>query len=150
MKKLSVMAVALCFVFASCNKKQDVVAIETPVEEPQQEEQVNPEMAAAKAMCEAWHNWDQQTQDKKIELIADRKAKITKMEACKAKKAEFESQKTEFEKTWTDKWTNFDNLEIEEQKALIDNYMKFNRPECCNKGEHHEHHEACNENTEEK
>lgn len=140
MKKLAVIVCACSLIFAGCKNKE---VIEEPVVTEPQEEQVDPEVEKCKAMCEAWQNWDQQTDEQKAELIADRKAKIAEREAkkaeCEAKKAEFEAQKAEFEKTWAENWAKFDELSVEEQKALIDNYMKFN---CPKHGCHHGHH-AC-------
>ena len=137
MKKLAIIVCACSLIFAGCQNKE-VKTDETAAPEPQ-EEQMCPEMQKKKAMCEAWQQWDQQTDEMKAELIADRKAKIAECEAkkaeCGAKKAEFEAKKAEFEKTWAENWAKFDELGIEEQKALIDNYMMFNCPKHCCKGE---------------
>lgn len=137
MKKLAIIVCACGLIFAGCQNKE--VTEETTEPVAPQEEQMDPEMEKCKAMCEAWQNWDQQTDEMKAELIADRKAKITEQEArkaeCEAKKAEFEAKKAEFEKTWAENWAKFDELSIDEQKALIDNYMMFNCPKHGCKGE---------------
>ena len=137
MKKLFVIVCACGLIFTGCKNKE--VTEETTEPVAPQEEQMDPEMEKCKAMCEAWQNWDQQTDEMKAELIADRKAKITEQEArkaeCEAKKAEFEAKKAEFEKTWAENWAKFDELSIDEQKALIDNYMMFNCPKHGCKGE---------------
>lgn len=139
MKKLAIIVCACSLFFVGCKNNNEVIEV---VEDPVMEEQIDPEVEKCKAMCEAWQNWDQQTDEQKAELIAARKAKITELEAkkaeCEAKKAECEAQKAEFNKTWAENWAKFDEMGIEEQKALIDNYMKFNCPKHgkCHEGQH--------------
>ena len=112
MKKLAIIVCACGLIFAGCKNKE--VTEETTEPVAPQEEQMDPEMEKCKA-------------------------KITEQEArkaeCEAKKAEFEAKKAEFEKTWAENWAKFDELSIDEQKALIDNYMMFNCPKRCCKGE---------------
>ncbi len=130
MKKLTAILCMCSLMTIGCKNNKEVPAV--VAEDPEVQEQVDPEMEKCKAQCEAWQNWDQQSDEQKAELISARKEKITEREAmkaeCEAKRAEFEAQKAEFEKTWAEKWANFDNLNMEEQKELIDNYMKFNCP----------------------
>lgn len=147
MKKLTAILCMCSLMTIGCKNNKEVPAV--VAEDPEVQEQVDPEMEKCKAQCEAWQNWDQQSDEQKAELISARKAKITEREAmkaeCEAKCAEFEAQKAEFEKTWAEKWANFDNLNMEEQKELIDNYMKFNcpkhgckegeGPKCCKEGQ---------------
>ena len=142
MKKLFVCAFAACFALAACCNKTENQPEEAtaPVEEKS-----CPEMEKCKAQCEAWQNWDQQTDEQKAELIADRKAKIEEAEArkaeCEAKKAEFEAKKAEFEANWAANWAKFDEMSMDEQKALIDDYMMFNAP--CPKPHHCQKAEGC-------
>ena len=142
MKKLFVCAFAACIALASCCNKTETEETTVP---PMPEEQANPEMEKCKAQCEAWQNWDQQTDEQKAELIADRKAKITEAEAkkaeCAAKRAEFEAKKAEFEANWAANWAKFDEMSMDEQKALIDDYMMFNAP--CRPQGHCQKAEGC-------
>ncbi len=136
MKKLAVLAGALCFVFVSCNNKP----AEAPAnEECTQKEQKQHEHGGCKmseeqkAECDAfrkqWDDWANLTDDAKKELITKTKARIdqqnaemeAKMAACKAE------------------WANFDNLTLDEQKALIDKRMQCGKKcdgdkKCCKDG----------------
>lgn len=140
MKKLAIIVCACGLIFAGCQNKE-VKTDETAAPEPQ-EEQMCPEMQKKKAMCEAWQQWDQQTDEMKAELIADRKAKITEQEArkaeCEAKKAECEAKLAEMKA----KWENFATMTIDEQKDLILERLGScedgDKPCCKHEGEGHE------------
>lgn len=147
MKKLAVILCACSLLTIGCKNSKETT--EEVIDMTEVEEQVDPEVEKCKAQCEAWQNWDQQSDEQKAELISARKAKIEEHEAmkaeCEAKRAEFEAQKAEFEKTWAENWAKFDEMSVDDQKALIDNYMKFNcpkhgckegeGPKCCKGGE---------------
>ena len=122
MKKLTVLAGVLCFVFVSCcNKTADAPKEEQCTKEEKHEHNCCKMTEEQKAECEAfrkqWDDWANLTDDVKKELVAKKKACIdkkyaemdAKMEACKAE------------------WATFDNLSLDEQKALID------KRDCCKK-----------------
>lgn len=143
MKKLFVVLGAMAFVFASCsNPKETAVQEETQAtHECQQKEKKHnhcKEMCAEKkASCEAWKDWENQTAEKKAELIAAEKQRINeKIAKCEAREAEIKVKKDEFKA----KWSKIDQLDIEAQKALIDEYGSWrkkpcdkNKTNCCNK-----------------
>lgn len=154
MKKLMLLIAAACFVFVSCNNKpaEETVATEENTEvaaEGQHCCQMTEEQKAFKA---DWENWENQTEERKAELIAKAKECFDKRMAeceahkaeceankpeCEAKKAECEAHKAECEakKAEIEKiMANWDNMTIEEQKAFFDE----NAP-CC-KG-----HKCCKE-----
>jgi hypothetical protein len=140
MKKLAVLISVCCFVFASCNNKPA----------PEQVDEVAPETCEAKKECcqmteeqkadmAAWKDWDNQTIEKKEELVAKCKACIDKKmaekkeqcdaektEACPEKKAKCEEMKAKFD--------NWDNLTLDEKKALLDE-MSCCKKKCCKDGE---------------
>ena len=138
MKKLSLLAGLLCFVFVACCPK---------TEEPKQEEvaekqcckqehkccksdMTDEEKAACKEFCEKWKDFENQPEDVQKELVMNAKAKMDECDAkAAAKKAECEAKKAEFEA----KWANFNNLPLEEQKALIDMKMNCKKGGCCKK-----------------
>lgn len=87
-----------------------------------------------KEMCQKWMKFDSLSTDEQKALLKERKAMIDKREAdWAAKKAEMEQKKAEMEQ----KWANFDNLSIEEQKQLIEwksfcpKKGKFGHPDKC-------------------
>jgi hypothetical protein len=87
-----------------------------------------------KEMFEKWMKFDSLSTDEQKALLKERKAMIDKREAdWAAKKAEMEQKKAEMEQ----KWANFDNLSIEEQKQLIEwksfcpKKGKFGHPDKC-------------------
>ena len=127
MKKLTVLAGVLCFVFVSCCNKAE----EAPVEDKQcankeQHEHGKCKMTEEqKAECEAfrkqWDDWANLTEDTKKELIAKKKACIDK------KNAEMEAKMA----ACKEEWATFDNLSLDEQKALIDKRMNCCKKKCC-------------------
>ena len=134
MKKLSVAIGAVCFVFASCSNPQETTVKEDckAKQECQKQDQKHnccKEISAEeKAFCDAWKDWKNQTPEKKAELISKQKERINgKMAEWEAKEAEAKAKREEF-KT---KWSTFDQLDIEAQKTLIDEYG------CWNKRKHH-------------
>lgn len=116
-------AIAGLFVFASCgNKTQEPAAVENA---PQKECQHKKDSCchemteAEKAEMEAWKNWDQQTPEKKQELITKKKECLDKKIAEKeARQAEMQAKFNDF-KT---KLAGWDKLTIDEQKSLIEEY----------------------------
>lgn len=144
MKRLTATLAILFFITAACTNAQDKK--ETTEQSENQAEcqhhkkegehknckEMSPEQ---KANCEAWKDWDNQTPEKKAELIAYKKEKINeKMAEMKAKREEFKAKREEFKA----KWANFDQLDIEGQKALIDEFG------CCKQKNHCKHHEGEN------
>ena len=101
-----------------------------------------------KADMAAWEDWANQTDEKKAELLNKRKDCFDKMVAeKKAKEEEMAAKKAEFEA----KMANWDNLTLDEKKALFDSMP------CCGEGHGcghkchgekpegcHHHHEGCN------
>jgi hypothetical protein len=127
MKKLAVLAGVLCFVFVSCCNKTEAPKEEGQCTKEEKHEEGCCKMTEEqKAECEAfrkqWDNWANLTDDAKKELVAKGKSCIdekfakmeAKIEACKAD------------------WLAFDNLDIEEQKALIDKKMQCGKKHCKN------------------
>ena len=139
MKKLSLVAGLLCFVFIACTPK-----VETTEQKPEDAtekacEQKEPkcckgmteeEKAACKEFCEKWKDFDNQTEEAQKELVQQAKAQFDKCDAEReAKRLEMEAKKAEFEA----KWKDFDNLPLADQKALIDQKMQCKKG-CCKKG----------------
>lgn len=125
-------AIAGLFFFASCGNKAAAPA--DPVKEECQQEKCCKELTEEqKAEMEAWKDWDNQTDEKKAELIGMRKAcieeKMGKCDAAKEECPEKAAKCAEFKA----KWDNFDNLTIDEQKALIDEFgcCKKEGEKCC-------------------
>jgi hypothetical protein len=121
MKKLFIlMAAACCLTFTACNNKpaeQPAECTETQSEEPcckEMTEEQKAEMEACKKAAEDWQNWENLTDERKAELLNDRKAKYDERQA--AKKAQ-EEKKAAFEAAMN----NWDNLTIDERKAAFDN-----------------------------
>lgn len=126
MKKFMILAAACCLVLASCNNQ--------PKEQPQPECQAQTECQKEKSPCcekkqkamEDWANWENLTEDRKVELLNERKACYDKQ---KAEQAEREAQKAKFEEQMS-KW---DNLTTEEKKAAFDLCPCCKKP-CCKEG----------------
>ena len=120
MKKLFIlMAAACCLTFTACNNNKPA---EQPAEgtEPQTEaccpemtEEQKAEMEACKKAAEDWQNWENLTDERKAELLDQRKAKYDEMQEMK--KAQ-EEKKAAFEAAMN----NWDKLTIEERKAAFD------------------------------
>lgn len=133
MKKVSVLFGVVCFIFAACSNPQQTTKQDEnqPKEEckkmeggPEHCKDMTPEQKAA---CEAWKNWENQTPEQKATLIAERKAKIDKkMAEMEAKEAEMKAKREEFKA----KWAKFDKLDIEAQKALIDEFISMHHKPC--------------------
>lgn len=147
MKKLMLLIAATCFVFVSCNNKpaEETVATEENTEVAAEEQHCCQMTEEQKSFKADWENWENQTEERKAELIAKAKECFDKRMAeceahkaeceankpeCEAKKAECEAKKAEIEKVMA----NWDNMTIEEQKTFFDE----NAP-CC-KG-----HKCCKE-----
>jgi hypothetical protein len=71
-------------------------------------------MEACKKAAEDWQNWENITDERKAELLDQRKAKYDEMQSMK--KAQ-EEKKAAFEAAMN----NWDNLTIDERKAAFDN-----------------------------
>ena len=81
-----------------------------------------------KADMAAWEDWANQTDEKKAELLNKRKECFDKMVAeKKAREEEMAAKKAAFEEGMA----NWDNLSLDEKKALFDNMP------CCGEGHHH-------------
>ena len=131
MKRFSLVAGLLCFLFVACCSKADEPKQEEVAEKACEKKEkcyknmTEEEKAACKEFFEKWKDFDNQTEEVQKELIAKKKAcfdkkiaeKEAKLEACKAE------------------WANFDNLSLEDQKALIDKKMQCKKGKgSCKKG----------------
>ena len=120
-------AIASVFFFASCCNK----AKETPVEDEAATCcELTEEQKADKA---AWEDWDNQTDEQKDELLAKAKECIDKKMAEKAEKCDGEQKEVCPEKAakcaaFKAKWEDWDNLDRDAKKALVDETR-----ECCKK-----------------
>jgi len=132
MKKLSLLAGVLCFVFAACCNKTETAPQQEEATEKTCEnkghkcckEMTEEQIAECKEFCEKWKDFDNQSEEVQKELVLKAKAKIDECEAEMAKKkAEFEA-----------KWADFNNLPVAEQKALIEMKMQCHKGGCCKKG----------------
>ena len=120
MKKLFIlMAAACCLTFTACNNNKPA---EQPAEgtEPQTEaccpemtEEQKAEMEACKKAAEDWQNWENLTDERKAELLDQRKAKYDEMQEMK--KAQ-EEKKAKFEAAML----NWDKLSLDDRKAAFD------------------------------
>ena len=131
MKKLTLAIAALSFVLVSCNnqpKPEQAVGNQPKQECENQKGQhkcCKDMSEEQKAMFEAWKDWDNQTPEKKAELIAKRKECIDKkIVEQETREAEMKVKKGEFKA----KWANFDKLDIEAQKVLIDEFRNCMHP----------------------
>jgi len=120
MKKLFIMlAAACCLMFTACTSKpaeQTAETTEAQAEEPcckEMTEEQKAEMEACKKACEDWQNWENLTDERKAELLDQRKAKYDEMQAMK--KAQ-EEKKAAFETAMN----NWDKLTLDEKKAAFD------------------------------
>ena len=122
MKKLFIMlAAARCLMFTACTNNKpaeqnaeatEVQAEETPCCKEMTEEQ-KAEMEACKKAAEDWQNWENLTDERKAELLDQRKAKYDEMQAMK--KAQ-EEKKAKFEAAML----NWDKLSLDDRKAAFD------------------------------
>jgi len=155
MKKLMLFIAAACFVFVSCNNKpaEETVATEENTEVTEEHHCCHEMTEEQKAFKADWENWENQTEERKAELVAKAKEcfdqRMAEFEAhkaeceankpeCEAKKAECEAKKAECEAKKAEmdsKLANWDNMTLEEQKAFLDEVAP-----CCHgpKGPHHE------------
>jgi hypothetical protein len=137
MKKLMILLAVACLIFVSCGNKTQPAAVETPEETccaltPEQQE-----------MFDNWEVWADLTEDQQTVLVADMKAF---MDECKAKCAEKCAKKCEGKEEAEEaeevcphkaakcaemkaKWEDFDNLALDEKKALIDEILAAHK--CC-------------------
>ena len=139
MKKLFIMlAATCCLMFTACNNKpaeQPAEATEPQTEAPcceEMTEEQKAEVEACKKAAEDWQNWENLTDERKAELLDQRKAKYDEMQEMK--KAQ-EEKKAAFEAAMK----NWDKLTLDERKAAFDNgccggCCKKDAKPCC-KGE---------------
>ncbi len=114
------MAAACCLTFTACNNnkpaEQTAEGTEPQTEAccPEMTEEQKAEMEACKKAAEDWQNWENLTEERKAELLDQRKAKYDEMQEMK--KAQ-EEKKAAFEAAMN----NWDKLTIDERKAAFDN-----------------------------
>jgi len=149
MKKLAVLVSALCFVFVGCNCNAPATE---PTEtedstkcEGKQECQLTEEQ---KAEIAAWEDWANQTPEKKAELVANRKACIDKKMAEKAEKCDATEEQCPEKKAKCEemkaKLANWDKLDVEAKKALLDEMKPCCKDKkCCKEGEKKECEKKC-------
>ncbi|MDR2010504.1 MAG: hypothetical protein LBQ22_08475 [Bacteroidales bacterium] len=146
MKKLIYLLLPI-FLFVACNNNQKAKETTEETQKCEQEEKkcckdgekkcCKELTEEQKAEMEAWNNWDSQTDEKKAELVENRKACIDKMMAEKAEKCEGKEGKEECPKKAEKcaelkaKMDNWDNLTIDEKKVLLDEFA----PKCHKDGE---------------
>ncbi|MDY6326090.1 MAG: hypothetical protein SPL42_02945 [Bacteroidales bacterium] len=135
MKKLFLLlAVAGCMTFTACTNNQ--ATTEQPKEGTEQCDKEKPcckemteeqkaECEARKKAAEDWQNWENIAEDRKVELLNERKAAYDKMQEMKK---EQEAKKAAFEAAMN----NWDKLSIDEKKAAFD---AAGCGGCCKKGE---------------
>ena len=140
MKKLAMLISVCCFVFVSCNNQPAQAPEESTEHKCEGHKKCCKELTEEqKADMEAWKNWDSQTTEKKEELVAKRKECIDnrmakkqekcdaeKKEECPAKAAKCAEMKAQFE--------NWDNLTLDEKKALLDEMPCCGKKQCCKGG----------------
>ena len=135
------MAAACCLTFTACNNnktaEQSAECTEMQAEEPcckEMTEEQKAQMEACKKAAEDWENWENITDERKAELLDQRKAKYDEMQAMK--KAQ-EEKKAAFEAAMN----NWDKLTIDEKKAAFDNLgccggcKGGDKPGCCKGGD---------------
>ena len=135
------MAAACCLTFTACNNnkpaEQPAEGTEMQAEEPcckEMTEEQKAQMEACKKAAEDWENWENITDERKAELLDQRKAKYDEMQAMK--KAQ-EEKKAAFEAAMN----NWDKLTIDEKKAAFDNLgccggcKGGDKPGCCKGGD---------------
>ena len=140
MKKLAVLMSVFCFVFVACNNNQKTPATEETTEQCEKKCEGKHDCKMTeeqKADMEAWKNWDNQTAEKKEELVAKRKACIDKKMAEKSEKCDAEKKEQCPEKEakcaeMKAKFDNWNNLTIDEKKVLLD---EMQPKKCCKDGE---------------
>lgn len=141
-KVLILMAAACCLSFTACNNNKPA---EQPKECPEMQAEDHPcckdmtpeqkaEMEACKKAMEDWKNWDNISEERRVELLNDRKAKYDEMQAMK--KAQ-EEKKAKFEAAMN----NWDKLTTAEKKAAFDEMgccggcKKSEGKSCCKGGD---------------
>lgn len=182
MKKLFLVMAAFCLLFVSCNTKQVEAPVDeaaTTHEDCQHNHEGKGCCGLTeeqKAMFAQWKQFETLEAQAQADLVAAMKAFLDekmskcegekhegcqgeKHEGCQGEKHEGCQNKCEGEKDCAqkhaemkEKWNNFENLAIEEQKALIDNVLEHQKKhapkhEGC-QGEKHEgcqghNHEGC-------
>jgi hypothetical protein len=134
MKKLMILLAVSCLIFVSCGTKTQ------PVAEPEAEPCCASLTAEQQEMFDNWEMWADLDEEQQLALVTDMKAF---MDECKAKCAEKCADKEDAEdvcphkkakcEEMKAKWENFDNLTLEEKKALIDEICAAHK--CCKEKE---------------
>ncbi|MEG1555224.1 MAG: hypothetical protein RR356_00670 [Bacteroidales bacterium] len=133
MKKLMMLAAVSCFIFASCGNK---ATQDQPADAAQdaQEHKCGKEMTEEQEVfITEWNSWDNQTNEKKTELIAKRKTDFDKVKAdMEVAKIDMETKYAEIEATLA-KWGE---LTLDEQKAFFDKIDSWYKSKegCCKDG----------------
>ena len=126
MKRLTVLAGIVCFIFVSCCNKTADVPEEKQCTKEEKHEGCCKMTEEQKAECEAfrkqWDDWANLTDDVKKELVS--KAKIRIDEKYAKMEAEMAACKAE--------WATLETLSLDEQKALIDKRLCCKKS-CCKK-----------------
>ena len=127
MKKMMLLAGIVCFLFtACCNQKEEQPATEEPVAE----EQVAAPQCELSEECKQammdWENWENLGDERKAELLAKKKECY---DNHKAAEAEREAKKAAIE----EKMANWDNMTLDEQKAIFDEMMQMCPKHDCHK-----------------
>jgi len=126
MKKLMLLAGALCFIFASCCNEPKEQAAPAEGEGCQKE---NPECQMPEEVKQAiadWENWDNLEPARQEELLAKKKECYDK---CKAEREEKAAKMAEIDA----KMANWDNMTIAEKKAVFDEMPCCPKKPCCGK-----------------
>jgi len=144
MKKLLILLAVATLIFASCDSKgkqvTDVVEETCCALTPEQQE-----------MFDNWEMWADLSEEQQMALVADMKAYF---DECKAKcQAKCAKENEDAEEVCPEKkaaceefaaqWENFENLDLETQKALIDKIIEHKK--CCKEKEK----EVCEEASQE-
>jgi len=144
MKKLMILLAVACLVFVSCgpcNKKTvEVTEEKTCTFTPEQE-----------AMFENWEMWADLDAELQVALVGEMKAFIDECKAkceakCEAKCKEAKEECGEVKEECPEKaakcaefkakWEDFENLSLEDQKAILDQVLECMKAKCCKeKGE---------------
>jgi hypothetical protein len=122
MKKLMILLAVACLVCVSCKPK-----VEQPVD-------VVEEVCPVQAMFDKWDTFADLDEEGQVALIAEAKA-FFDANCCEHKEDATEGEEVCPEKAakcaeFKAKWENFENLPMDEQKALIDQIIECKK-QCC-------------------
>jgi len=135
MKKLMILLAVACLIFVSCGPKTQKAT------EPAAEEKCCTLTPEQEAMFENWDLWADLEEETQMALVTDMKAFL---DECKAKCEEKCKEKEECETPeevcpekaakcaeFKAKWEDFDNLSLDEKKAIIDEVLECHKAKCC-------------------